>query len=71
MVWYGETYPASHVANQALDVNAEEVSDGQDDTDRMRISIDEIEDELLVSCMFLYAHCYVDVTNMDKCQSYF
>jgi hypothetical protein len=69
--WYGETYPASHDANQALDINAEEVSVGRDEADPMRITIHEIEAEPGVSCMFLYVHCYVDVTNMDKCQFYF
>jgi hypothetical protein len=56
----GETYPAIHDSNQDLDINSEEVSVGQDEADPMRITIQEIEAEPEVSCMFLYVHCYVD-----------
>jgi hypothetical protein len=47
---YGETYPASHDANQAVNVKAEEV-------DPLQITIEEIKAEPEVSCMFLYVHC--------------
>jgi hypothetical protein len=47
---YGETYSASHDANQAVNIKAEEV-------DPLQITIQEIKAEPEVSCMFLYVHC--------------
>jgi hypothetical protein len=61
---YGEIYPASHDANQTMNIKAEEVSDAQDEVDPLRIAIQEIKAEPKVSCMFLYVHCYADITKM-------
>jgi hypothetical protein len=68
---YGEMYPARHDANQVVSIKAEKVSGGQDVADPMRITIQEIKAEPEVSCTFLYAHCYIDVTDIEKCQFYF
>jgi hypothetical protein len=65
---YGKTYPASHDANQVLNIKAEEVSGTQKEADPVRVTIQEIKAEPEVSCMFLYIHCYTDITNMQKCQ---
>jgi hypothetical protein len=54
---YGETYPASHHANQAMNIQAEEVSDTQEEDDPVQIAVQEIKAEPEVSCMFLYVHC--------------
>jgi hypothetical protein len=48
---YGETYPASHDANQALNVKAEAVSDAEEGEDPVRKTIQEIKAESEVSCM--------------------
>jgi hypothetical protein len=64
---YGETYPASHDASQAMNIKTEEVSDEQEDADPLQITFQEMKAEPEVSCMFLYVHCYADVTNMQKC----
>jgi hypothetical protein len=64
---YGEMYPASHDANQAMDIKAEEVSESQEEVDPLRITVQEIKAEPEVSCMILYVHCYADITNMQKC----
>jgi hypothetical protein len=61
---HGETYSASHDANQAVNIKAEEVLDAQEEADPVRITIQEIKAEPVVSCMFLYVHCYADITNM-------
>jgi hypothetical protein len=53
----GETYAASHDANQAVNVKAEEVSDVQEEADPMGITIQEMKGEPEVSCMFVYVHC--------------
>jgi hypothetical protein len=53
----GEMYPASHNANQAMNIKTEEVSDTQEDADPVRISIQRIKAEPEVSCVFLYVHC--------------
>jgi hypothetical protein len=53
----GETYPARHDANQAVNIKSEEVSDAQEEADPLRITIQEIKAEREVSCMFLYVHC--------------
>jgi hypothetical protein len=58
---YGETYPTSHDANQAVNIKAEEVSDTQEEADPLRITIQEIKAEPEVSCMFLYVHCYAEM----------
>ncbi|XP_033606296.1 uncharacterized protein LOC111861635 isoform X2 [Cryptotermes secundus] len=42
---HGETYPASHDANQAMNIKAEEVSDAQEEVDPLRITIQEIKAE--------------------------
>jgi hypothetical protein len=54
---YGERYPASHDANQAMNIKAEEVSDAQEEVDPLQIAVQEIKAEPEVSCMFLYVHC--------------
>jgi hypothetical protein len=64
----GETYPASHDANQAMNIKAEEVSDAQEEADPVRIIVQEMKAEREVSCMFLYVHCWADITDMQKCQ---
>ncbi|XP_033611029.1 uncharacterized protein LOC111873565 [Cryptotermes secundus] len=42
---YGETYPASRHANQAMNIKAEEVSESQEEADPLQITIQEIKDE--------------------------
>ncbi|XP_033608257.1 uncharacterized protein LOC117282490 isoform X2 [Cryptotermes secundus] len=42
---YGETYPASHDANQAMNIKAEEVSNSQETADPVQITIQEIKAE--------------------------
>jgi hypothetical protein len=54
---YGETYPASHDANQTMNTKAEEVSDSQEEADPVRITVQEVKAESEVSCTFLYVHC--------------
>jgi hypothetical protein len=49
---YGEMYPASHDANQAMIIKTEEVSDGQDDADAVQIRIQEMKAEPEVSVCF-------------------
>jgi hypothetical protein len=61
---YGEMYPASHDANQAMNIKAEEVSESQEEADPLRITVQEIKAELEVSCMILYVHCYADITKV-------
>jgi hypothetical protein len=63
-----EAYPASHDANQAMGIKSEEVSDAQEDVDPVGITIQEINSEPEVSCMFLYIHCWADITDVQKCQ---
>jgi hypothetical protein len=64
VVPYGETYPASHDANQAVNIKAKEASDAQEEADPVVITNQEIKAEPEVSCMFLYVHCLADVTNI-------
>jgi hypothetical protein len=52
---YGETYPASHDANQATNIKPEE--DSEEEADPLQITVQEIKAEPEVSCMFLYVHC--------------
>jgi hypothetical protein len=54
---YGETYPASHDANQAMNIKAEEVSDAQEDADSLQITVQEMKSEPEVSCVFLCVYC--------------
>jgi hypothetical protein len=54
---YGETYPASCDANQAMNIKAEKVLDTQEEADPVRITVQDIKAEPEVSCMFLYVHC--------------
>jgi hypothetical protein len=54
---YGETYPASHDASQAMAIKAEEVSHAKEEEDLMPIMIQEAKAEPEVSCMSLYVHC--------------
>jgi hypothetical protein len=54
---YGEIYPASHDANQDMNIKAEEVSDAQEEADPVGITNQEIKVEPEVSCVFLCVHC--------------
>jgi hypothetical protein len=54
---YGEIYPASHDADQAMIIKAEEVSDSQQEADPAQITVQEIKAEPEASFMFLYVHC--------------
>jgi hypothetical protein len=49
---YGEMYPASHDANQAMKIKMEEVSDPQEEAHPFRITIQEMKAELEVSLCF-------------------
>ncbi|XP_033609719.1 uncharacterized protein LOC117282784 isoform X2 [Cryptotermes secundus] len=42
---HGETYPASHDANQAMNIKAEEVSDSQEEADPVQITVQEVKAE--------------------------
>ncbi|XP_023707403.1 uncharacterized protein LOC111864410 isoform X2 [Cryptotermes secundus] len=42
---YGEIYPASHDANQAVNIKAEEVSDSQEEVDPLQITVQEVKAE--------------------------
>ncbi|XP_023722927.1 uncharacterized protein LOC111872897 isoform X2 [Cryptotermes secundus] len=42
---YGEIYPASHDANHAMNIKAEEVSDSQEKADPAQITVQEIKAE--------------------------
>jgi hypothetical protein len=53
---YGEIYPASHDANQDVNIKAEEVSDTQEEANPVGITNQEIKVEPEVSCLFLYVH---------------
>jgi hypothetical protein len=53
---YGETYTASHDADQTMNVKAEEVSDAEEEPDPVQITVQEVKAEPEVSCMFLYVH---------------
>jgi hypothetical protein len=67
---YGETFPTSHDANQAMNIKAEEVSDPEEEEeeDPVPITFVEVKAEPEVSSMSLCTHCYAGITNMDKCQ---
>ncbi|MDR1657275.1 MAG: hypothetical protein LBT47_06940 [Deltaproteobacteria bacterium] len=52
----GAIYPASHDANQAVNIKVEEVSDAQEEVDPVGITIQEIKAEPEVSSVFLYVH---------------
>jgi hypothetical protein len=54
---YGETYPACHNGNQAMNVKDEEVSDAAGEEDPLHIAVQEIKAEPEVSCMPLYVDC--------------
>jgi hypothetical protein len=48
---YGETYPTSHGANQAVKVKAEATSDAEEEDDPVPITFSEIKAEPEVSCV--------------------
>jgi hypothetical protein len=48
---YGETYPTSHDANQAMTVQVKEGSDVEEEDDPVPITFPEIKAEPGVSCM--------------------
>jgi hypothetical protein len=54
---YGETYPACHDGNQAMNVKAEEVSDMGEEVDLLPIAIQEIKVKPEVSSMPVNVHC--------------
>jgi hypothetical protein len=54
---YGETNPASHDANQAMNIKAEEDSDAHKEADPLQITFQEIKAEPEVICTILYVHC--------------
>ncbi|XP_023721751.1 uncharacterized protein LOC111872270 [Cryptotermes secundus] len=41
----GETYPASHDANQPMNIKAEEVTDSEEEVDPLKITVQEIKAE--------------------------
>jgi hypothetical protein len=47
---YGETYPACHDGNQAMNIKAEEVSDAEEEADPVPITFPEVKAEPEVSC---------------------
>jgi uncharacterized protein YaaN involved in tellurite resistance len=49
---YGEMYPACHDASQAMNIKTEEVSDAQDDADRVKMRVQEMKAEPEVSLCF-------------------
>jgi hypothetical protein len=57
---YGGTYPTSHDANQAMNVQVKEGSDVEEEDDPVPISFPEIKAEPEVSCM-------CTVTQITKC----
>ena len=65
---YGETYPASHDATQAMNIKAEKVSDSQEEVDPVPITFQKIKAEPEVSCMFLYVHCQAGITGRQEFQ---
>jgi hypothetical protein len=54
---YGETYPACHDGNQAMNIKAEEGSDAEDEVDPVPITFPEVKAGPEVSCTSLYVHC--------------
>jgi hypothetical protein len=48
---YGETYPACHDGNQAMDVKAEDVSGAEEEEDPLLLTFLEIKAESEVSSM--------------------
>jgi hypothetical protein len=48
---YGETYPAYHDGNQAMDVKAEDASDAEEEEDPLLLTCPEIKAEPEVSCL--------------------
>ncbi|XP_023707399.1 uncharacterized protein LOC111864405 isoform X2 [Cryptotermes secundus] len=42
---YGEIYPVSHDANQAMNIKAEEVSDSQEEVDPVQVTVQEVKAE--------------------------
>jgi hypothetical protein len=46
---YGETYPTSQDANQAMNIKAEEHSDAEQGADPVRIAVQEVKAEPEVS----------------------
>jgi hypothetical protein len=51
------TPPASHDANQVMNIKAEEVSDAEEEVDPVRKTVQEIKADPGVSCMLLYVYC--------------
>jgi hypothetical protein len=48
---YGDTYPASHYENDAVNVKAEDVSDAEEEEDPLLLTFPDIKAEPEVSCM--------------------
>jgi hypothetical protein len=50
---YGETYPACHDGDQAINIKVEEVSDAEEEADPLSVTIQEIKAEPEVSCIYM------------------
>jgi hypothetical protein len=50
---HGETSPACHDGNQAMNIKAEEVSDAEEEADLVPITFPEVKAVPEVSCSFL------------------
>jgi hypothetical protein len=48
---HGETYPAPHDANQAMNIKADAASDAEEEEDPLQISVQKIKAEPEVSCV--------------------
>jgi hypothetical protein len=46
---YGEIYPASHGANQAVSIKSEEVSNAEEEADPVQMAVQEVKAEPKVS----------------------
>jgi hypothetical protein len=46
---YGEIYPASHDANQAMGIKSEDVSDAEEEADPLQMTVQEVKAEPEVS----------------------
>lgn len=53
---YGETYPACHDGDQAMNVKTEDMSATKPEVDPVPITFQKIKAEPQVSCMSLYVH---------------
>jgi hypothetical protein len=54
---YGETYPACHDANQAMNIKAEEIIDAEEEEDPLPVTLQVIKAKTEVGSMSLYVQC--------------